>query len=119
MVSVILDDLPVSKGEEVAVLVNGMGATPLAELLIVFRAVHRLLSGLGIAICRSFVGNFVTSLEMAGCSITALPSHAGIKGATAGSGGHAGICAEVGHDGDTRGSRYQVLFDPCRPQGWP
>jgi len=51
-------------------MVNGMGATPLAELFIVFRAASRLLSAAGISIVRSYVGNYATSLEMAGCSVT-------------------------------------------------
>ncbi|MGA2327687.1 MAG: dihydroxyacetone kinase subunit DhaK [Bryobacteraceae bacterium] len=72
MVSCILEDLPMPRGTEVGVLVNGLGATPLAELLIVFRAAHRLLCGAGVSICRSYVGNYATSLEMAGCSITLL-----------------------------------------------
>ena len=66
----ILADMPVSCGGEVGVLVNGMGATPIAELLIVFREVHRLLTAEGISICHSDVGNYATSLEMAGCSLT-------------------------------------------------
>lgn len=66
----ILDDLPFARGAEASVLVNGLGATPLAELFILFRTVHQLLSESGISIMRSYVGNFATSLEMAGCSIT-------------------------------------------------
>ena len=70
LVQAILDDLPALRGAEAAVMVNGMGATPLAELLIVFRTVHRILSGAGISIVRTLAGNFATSLEMAGCSVT-------------------------------------------------
>lgn len=70
LVEGILADLPAMRGAEVAVMVNGMGATPLAELLIVFRAAHRLLSTAGVSIVRTYVGNFATSLEMAGCSVT-------------------------------------------------
>ena len=66
----IREDMPMERGAEVGVLVNGMGATPLAELFIVFRAVHCLLEGAGIAIVRSWVGNYATSIEMAGCSIS-------------------------------------------------
>ncbi len=68
----ILEDLPVPSGSEVSILVNGMGATPLAELLIVYRAAHRLLADAGISICRAHVGNFATSLDMAGCSVSLL-----------------------------------------------
>jgi len=70
MVRRILDDLPFRRGEEVGVMVNGMGATPLAELLILFRTIHRMLCESGISIARSFAGNFATSLEMSGCSVT-------------------------------------------------
>jgi dihydroxyacetone kinase-like protein len=70
MVRRILADLPVRSGEEVAVLVNGLGATPLAELFIIFRAVSRLLREAGLSVCRSYVGNYATSLDMAGCSIS-------------------------------------------------
>ncbi len=49
---------------------NGLGATPLAELLIVFRAVSHLLRGSAISVWRSYVGNYVTSLDMAGASIS-------------------------------------------------
>jgi len=66
----ILADMTVAMGGEVGVLVNGMGATPIAELFIFFREVYRLLSAEGITICRSYVGNYATSLEMAGCSLT-------------------------------------------------
>jgi phosphoenolpyruvate---glycerone phosphotransferase subunit DhaK len=72
MLERILEDLPMPAGSEVGLLVNGMGATPLAELYIVSRAAHRLLAEAGISVCRTYVGNFATSLEMAGCSITLL-----------------------------------------------
>ncbi len=72
ILELILPDMPVEPEGEVAVLVNGLGATPQAELLIVFRAVYRILSEARISICRSYVGNYATSLEMAGCSITLL-----------------------------------------------
>jgi dihydroxyacetone kinase len=70
IVEAILADMPMGRGTEVAVMVNGMGATPLAELFIIFRAASRILSAAGISIVRSYVGNFATSLEMAGCSVT-------------------------------------------------
>lgn len=59
-------------GDEVAVMVNGLGATPLMELHIAAREVHRLLGEKGIAVHRTFVGNYMTSLEMAGYSVTLL-----------------------------------------------
>jgi dihydroxyacetone kinase len=68
----ILDDLPVSRGDEVAVLVNGLGATPPEELYVLYRKVHMLLIGHGIRVHRAYVGEYATSLEMAGCSLTLL-----------------------------------------------
>ena len=52
--------------------VNGMGGTPLLELYVMFGEVARILNGHGIRIERSLVGSYITSLEMAGCSITLL-----------------------------------------------
>ena len=66
----ILEDLPFKSGDEVAVMVNGLGATPLLELLIMFRKLHQILKDSNIDIYRSYVGNYSTSLEMAGASIT-------------------------------------------------
>lgn len=66
----ILKDLPFLRGDEVAVLVNSLGATPLLELFIVCRRVNLILANLGIKIHRYYVGNYCTSLEMAGCSIS-------------------------------------------------
>jgi dihydroxyacetone kinase-like protein len=66
----LLADLRAESGDEVAVLVNGLGATPHSELLVIYRAIHPLLQEAGLKICRSYVGNYVTSLDMAGCSIT-------------------------------------------------
>ena len=68
----ILDDLPFKAGDSVLAFVNGMGGTPLMELYIVFNKLARILEGRQVAIGRSFVGNWITSLEMAGCSITLL-----------------------------------------------
>jgi dihydroxyacetone kinase-like protein len=68
----VIEDLGLRRGETVLAFVNGMGGTPLMELYIVFRALAALLEARGIAIGRALVGNYVTSLEMAGCSITLL-----------------------------------------------
>ena len=70
MIGRILADLPAREGDEVAVLVNGLGATPLSELFIMFRAGSRCLREAGLRIARSYVGNFASSLDMAGCSFT-------------------------------------------------
>src|SRR5437764_9415652 len=66
----VIEDLGLKSGEQVLAFVNGMGGTPLIELYIVFNALHRILGGKNIKIARSLVGNYITSLEMAGCSIT-------------------------------------------------
>ncbi|MFL5855112.1 MAG: dihydroxyacetone kinase subunit DhaK [Solirubrobacteraceae bacterium] len=68
----ILEDLPFNEGDRVLAFVNGMGGTPLIELYIVYRELNRFLQGRGITIERNLIGNYITSLEMAGCSITLL-----------------------------------------------
>ena len=72
MTTAIVDDLPFTSGDEVLAFVNGMGGTPLIELYVVFDALDRFLSGRGISISRNLIGSYITSLEMAGCSITLL-----------------------------------------------
>jgi dihydroxyacetone kinase-like protein len=72
LTSTIVKDLPYKRGDEVLAFVNGMGGTPLIELYVIFNAVNRYLTGEGIKITRSLVGNYITSLEMAGCSVTLL-----------------------------------------------
>lgn len=64
------EDLALRPGDRVAVLVNGAGATPPMELYIVGRAVAAYLERNGVAIHRSYVGEFATSMEMAGCSVS-------------------------------------------------
>jgi dihydroxyacetone kinase-like protein len=68
----ITTDLPFGSGDEVAVMVNGLGATPLMELYIANRKVAEMLAEKNIAVAKTYVGNFMTSLEMAGFSITLL-----------------------------------------------
>jgi dihydroxyacetone kinase-like protein len=68
----ILEDLPFASGDEVLLLVNGMGGTPQVELYIVFKHAAEVLAEKGITVTRSLVGNFVTSLEMQGVSISVL-----------------------------------------------
>jgi dihydroxyacetone kinase-like protein len=68
----ILRDLPFRSGDSVLAFVNGMGGTPLIELYVVFGELKRILDASGIRIGRSLVGPYITSLEMAGCSITLL-----------------------------------------------
>jgi phosphoenolpyruvate---glycerone phosphotransferase subunit DhaK len=68
----VVEDLGLGRGDEVLAFVNGMGGTPLIELYIVYNEVSRLLEGRGIKIARNLIGSYITSLEMAGCSITLL-----------------------------------------------
>jgi dihydroxyacetone kinase-like protein len=68
----ILADLPFEKGDRVIAMVNGMGGTPQIELYIVYRKLAEICMAHGVSIVRSLVGNYITSLEMAGCSITLL-----------------------------------------------
>jgi phosphoenolpyruvate---glycerone phosphotransferase subunit DhaK len=76
LVSPILSDLSLISGDSVAVLVNGMGATPLEELYVMYRAVHIILAEKGIKIGKSYIGEYATSLEMAGASISLLKLNA-------------------------------------------
>ncbi|GCD10141.1 dihydroxyacetone kinase subunit DhaK [Clostridium tagluense] len=68
----ILADMPLEPGEQVAVMINGLAATPLMELYIVNRKVHKILEEKGVKVYKTFVGEFMTSLEMAGFSVTLL-----------------------------------------------
>lgn len=70
IITKILEDMPVKGGETVSVMVNGLGATPKEELLIVYRRVYQLLTEKGIKLTMPHVGEFATSMEMAGLSIT-------------------------------------------------
>lgn len=72
LVEPIVSDLPFESGDDVVVLVNGMGGTPIVEQYIVYNKVQEMLGEKGIKIARSLVGNFVTSLEMQGVSVTLL-----------------------------------------------
>lgn len=66
----IIEDLGLKAGDQVLAFVNGMGGTPLIELYIVFDALQRILHGKNVTITRNLVGSYITSLEMAGTSIT-------------------------------------------------
>ena len=72
LVDPVLQDLPYGQGDSVIAFVNGMGGTPLIELYIMFHEVSQLLEKAGITVARSLVGSYITSLEMAGCSVTLL-----------------------------------------------
>jgi dihydroxyacetone kinase-like protein len=68
----ILDDLPFASGDNVLAFVNGLGGTPLVELYVVYNKLNQICAARGVTITRSLVGSYITSLEMAGCSITLL-----------------------------------------------
>ncbi|SEJ93524.1 dihydroxyacetone kinase DhaK subunit [Propionispira arboris] len=68
----ILSDLSFEDGSEVSVLVNGLGGTPKEELYIAYRQVYKILQGKGIKIYRKYIGEYATSLEMAGMSVSLL-----------------------------------------------
>jgi dihydroxyacetone kinase-like protein len=68
----ILEDLPFEEGDEVLAFVNSMGGTPLLELYVVYNDLNRILGERRITITRNLIGPYITSLEMAGCSITLL-----------------------------------------------
>jgi len=72
MLEPIVSDLKLAKGDSVLAFVNGLGGTPLIELYLLFNEVTKNLCARGITVSRSLVGNYITSLEMAGCSITLL-----------------------------------------------
>lgn len=76
----IIEDLPYEAGDEVAVLMNGLGATPKEELYIMYRKVHEVLSEKGIKVFHVYAGEFATSMEMAGASISLLRLDEELKG---------------------------------------
>ncbi len=64
------NDLPIGDGDEICVLINGMGATPLNELYVLYNEVMKLMKEKGISVYRSYVGNYLTSMDMMGASLT-------------------------------------------------
>src|ERR1700730_11912511 len=68
----VIEDLGLKAGDQVLAFINGMGGTPLIELYIVANELAKILRGRDITITRSLIGSYITSLEMAGCSITLL-----------------------------------------------
>jgi dihydroxyacetone kinase-like protein len=72
LAAAIVADLPFRPGDQVIAMVNGLGGTPLLELYLVYAELHRILDGVGVQVARRLIGNYITSLEMAGCSITLL-----------------------------------------------
>ncbi len=72
MVDVVVPDYPYQAGDEVAVLVSGLGATPIMELYVLYNEIEQLLSAQGIKVYRSYVGNYFTSLDMMGATLTVM-----------------------------------------------
>jgi dihydroxyacetone kinase-like protein len=70
MTEAILADMPLPAGAKVAVMLNGLGATPLEEQMILYSKVHDILTGRGILVHKVYAGEFATSMEMAGMSLT-------------------------------------------------
>ncbi|WP_024613828.1 dihydroxyacetone kinase subunit DhaK [Clostridium sp. Ade.TY] len=80
LVNKILGDMPIENGSEVAVMVNGLSGTPLMELYIINKKVREMLNEKGIKVYKTFVGEYMTSLEMAGCSVSILKLDDELKG---------------------------------------
>jgi dihydroxyacetone kinase-like protein len=72
LVEPVLSDLPFAKGDPVIAFVNGLGGTPLIELYLMFNEVQKILDQHGVPVARSLVGSYITSLDMAGVSVTLL-----------------------------------------------
>ena len=72
MTDIVLPDYPFTQGDEVAVLVSGLGATPVMELYVLYDEVAKILEEKGIKVHRSYVGNYFTSLEMMGATLTVM-----------------------------------------------
>lgn len=72
MLERVVIDLPFKSGDEVALMVNGLGATPLMELYLLNNSINDILGKKGIKIYKTFVGNYMTSIDMAGASLTLL-----------------------------------------------
>lgn len=70
LVDRITEDMPLEKGDEVSVMVNGLGSTPLEEQFIVYRRVHQILEEKGVSVVMPHIGEYATSMEMAGLSVT-------------------------------------------------
>lgn len=72
LVGKILDDMPLNNGDEVSVLINGLGATPYEEQFIIYRRVAQILDGIGVKVFMPHISEFATSMEMSGFSISIL-----------------------------------------------
>jgi dihydroxyacetone kinase-like protein len=79
MCGIVIDDLPFKTGDEVAVLISGLGATPVMELYVLYDEVERILTKEGLSIVKPYVGNYFTSLEMMGASLTMMKLDSELK----------------------------------------
>lgn len=70
LLEAVVEDLPYTSGDRVALMVNGLGGTPISELYLMYGRAHTRLTNRGITVGRSYVGEYCTSLDMAGASIT-------------------------------------------------
>jgi dihydroxyacetone kinase-like protein len=70
LLTAVADDLPFSSGDRVALMINGLGGTPISELYLLYGKAHKRLAERGIEVGRSYVGEYCTSLDMAGASLT-------------------------------------------------
>jgi dihydroxyacetone kinase-like protein len=70
LLEAVVSDLPYAQGDDVALMINGLGGTPISELYLLYGYAHEQLTKRGINVKRNYVGNYCTSLDMAGCSIT-------------------------------------------------
>ena len=70
LLEAVVSDLPFTAGDNVALMINGLGGTPISELYILYGYAHEQLAQRGIHVGRYYVGEYCTSLDMAGCSIT-------------------------------------------------
>lgn len=72
MTDIVLPDYPFTEGDETVVLVSGLGATPVMELYVLFNEIEKILSEKGIRIYKSYVGDYFTSMEMMGATLTVM-----------------------------------------------
>lgn len=72
MFELVAGDLPFASGDRVALMVNGLGGTPISELYVLYRKAHELCEARGLEVVRNYVGEYCTALEMNGCSLTLL-----------------------------------------------
>lgn len=70
LLGAVVPDLPYASGDRVALMINGLGGTPISELYLLYGIAHEKLAAQGITVARSYVGEYCTSLEMAGASLT-------------------------------------------------